>query len=134
MSWCVCRSLRCPLREWSIVVMGLYHWSLTCDWQFLKGLENGPKAHQMNGCYDDALAFAYRAGIAVLCCCTSSRRGMRLGLVTGINRINVPDSNPGTRKATETSVAWVNCSRLFASTSPLEFQPHTKLNLSLRPQ
>jgi hypothetical protein len=105
--------------------MGLYHWSVTCGWQFLKGLENGPKAHQMNGCHDGALAFVDRAGIApvaleclCLCCCTSSGRGMRLGLVTGINRINVPDSIPGTRKATETSVAWVNCSRLFASTGP----------------
>jgi hypothetical protein len=32
--------------------------------QFLKGLENGPKAHRMNGCHDGALAFTDRAGIA----------------------------------------------------------------------
>jgi hypothetical protein len=39
------------------------NWSVNCGWQFLKGLENGPKA-QMNGCHDGALAFADRAGIA----------------------------------------------------------------------
>jgi len=52
--------------------MGLYHWSVSCGWQFLKGLENGPKAHQRNGCHDGALAFADRAGIepvALECLC-----------------------------------------------------------------
>ena len=32
--------------------------------QLLKGLDNGLKAHRMNGCDDSALAFAIGAGIA----------------------------------------------------------------------